>query len=408
MRVLFLSQHFPPEVGAPQTRVLETAKKLREFGHDVRVLTCFPNQPLGVVPPPYRRKLFMREEVEGVPTVRTWVWAAQNVGVLRRVANQGSFALSSLSGVPAAGPCDVMIVESPPLLLAAAGYTISRLKGTPFVFSVADLWPASAVDLGVLTNPVVVRAAEWLESFAYRKAARIVAVTEGIRNSLITGGQPAAKLRLIPNGADTDRFRAGPSDEGLAKRLGVQGGYVVLHAGTLGLAHGLGAALDAASLLRQERDVRFVLIGEGSDKRRLQEIAQRRRLTNVSFLPSQPRDEMTVIWNLADIALATLREGALFEGTLPAKMFEAMACERPVILAARGEAKGIMERARAGIVVDPGDGAGLAEAVLKLKADPERARELGRNGRAYVQQNHNRTELARRWEALLAEVAEER
>jgi glycosyltransferase involved in cell wall biosynthesis len=406
MRVLILTHHFPPEVGAPATRLSETARKLQGLGHDVAVLTCMPHYPTGKVPKAYGGKLIQRENVSGIPVVRTWVLAQPNTGFFRRIIDQLSFACASVVAAPFAGRQDVIIVDSPPLLLGLSGHIISRMKGARFVFNIADLWPESAVTLGVIRNPVAIWLAERIERFIYARADLITVVTKGIRETLIGRGLPEARVAYLPNGVDANVMRPLPSDEVLRREWMDPPGHIVLYAGNMGLAQGIGTVLDAAKLLRDHSDVRFVLIGEGGDKQHLLERVRREQIDNVLMLKSRPHSDMPAVLNSADIVLVPLRANKLFEGALPSKVYEAMACEKPVILAARGEAARMLNEARGGLVVEPEQPQQLADAVLRLKDDPQ-AGEMGRRGREYVLKNVERAAIVNYLDGLLRGLAED-
>ena len=345
----------------------------------------------------------MREEMEGVRVVGSWVYATRNRSSLHRIVNQFSFALSSLAGSLLVGGCDVMVVESPPLFLGMSGYVVGRLKRAPFMFYVADLWPDSAVVLGVLRGRVAIKIAKLLESFIYRRATWVVGVTEGICRTLIREGVPARKVVHLTNGVDTTLFRPAVDRERAREDLMLNHGFVAMYAGTIGLAQGLGVALDAAKLLA-DKGVSFLLIGDGAEKERLVVRARAEGIENVRFLPMQERGRMPAIINAADVFLVTLKGEPLFESALPSKIFEAMACARPLVLAARGEAADLVGRAGAGLVVEPEDPGSLADAILKIKEDPAVGGSMGRSGRLLVKQHFERMALVRRLEEKLSEV----
>ena len=408
MRVVFLTHHFPPEIGAPQSRIFETAEKLVKFGHKVVVLTGMPNYPTGIAHERYRDKLFMHEQIQGIDLFRTWVFATPNRAAVPRILNHLSFALSSLFGALKVGQCDVIVVNSPPLLLGASGYAISRLKRAPLVVNVADLWPASAIELGVLRNRTAIKLAQELEAFIYRKACKTIGVTagvtQGVSKVLDAKGTAKGRIALIPNGTDTTLFNPGADGEAARKALKLEDKFVVMYAGTIGLAQGLDVVLETAKLLRDDKQVRFVLIGEGVDKENLIDKADREGIDNVSFSEPQPRSEMPGILNAADAVLVILRNLPLFEGAVPSKMSEAMACGRPVIMAVAGEAAALLQGAKAGLTVEPENPVALADAVRKLREEPELAAEMGSNGREFAVEHLDRTKLARRLEKLLVGV----
>ena len=406
MDLLFVTHYFPPEVGAPQTRLYELGRRLAARGHRVTVLTGFPNYPTGVIPAPYRGKFFQREMMAGMNVVRAWMYAAPQQGFTRRLLNHLSLTLTSIPASAAAGHADVLFVESPPLLLGLAGYVISRLKRAPYVFNVADLWPETAVALGALTNPLAIRLAEWLARFIYRHAARVTTVTDGIRRLLVEQGLPDSQVILLTNGVDTSCFHPDVDPEPAVKALGLDGRLTVAYAGTHGLAQGLEALIEAAHLLRHDGHLRFILVGEGAEKSKLVGKVADHELENVSFFPNQPKSLMPHLWAAVDIGVVCLRRLEIFRSALPSKLFEIMAAGRPVVLAAEGEARDLVLGAEAGLVVSPEDGADLAQAIQQLAADPEARRRYGENARRYVQAHFDREHLTDLLEATFNDIEE--
>jgi glycosyltransferase involved in cell wall biosynthesis len=404
MNVLFLTHYFAPEVGAPQTRILELGRRLVSRGHSVTVLTGFPNYPTGITPTPYQGHLHLREEMAGMRVVRAWVFATPNAGFFRRLLNHLSLTLTSIPAAFGIGPVDVMIVESPPLFLGIAGYIISRVKRAPYVFNVADLWPETAVALGALKNPWLIDLAERLEWFLYRRAARVTTVTRGIRHTIVERGMPPDRVMLLTNGVDTDRFHPSVDPSPAEQELGLDGRLTVAYAGTHGMAQGLEILVEAAALLRNQKGIRFVMVGEGAEKPGLMSKAAQLGLKNLDFFPNQPTSFMPHLWAAVDIAVVSLRRLDIFHSALPSKLFEIMATECPVVMAAEGEARDLILRAKAGVVVEPENATELAEAVLQLAADASARRQYGRNGRCHVREHFNREYLADLWEAELTRV----
>jgi colanic acid biosynthesis glycosyl transferase WcaI len=310
MKVLFLTHYFWPEVGAPQTRLLELARRLAAAGDEVTVVTGMPNYPTGVIPEGYRGRFAMDERIDGVRVLRRWVYATPNAGFARRIANHVSFVASSLIALHAAGPADVMFVESPPLPIGVAALAYSRVKGAPFVLNVSDVWPQSAVELGALRSGTAIRVAEALEMHLYRRAARVAVPTPGILDDLGRRGVPRAKLVHLSNGVDVDMYRPTPLPAGRK---------VFIYAGTHGLSQGLGVIVEAAKLVT-DLDVEFVLAGEGADKAALVEKVRREKVPNVRFLPNQPQEAMPGLLAQAYATVITLRRLDVFKSARPTKM----------------------------------------------------------------------------------------
>jgi colanic acid biosynthesis glycosyl transferase WcaI len=391
MRFLVLSQYFSPEIGATQTRLSAMTHELRQAGHDVRVVTSLPNYPTGRIFPGYRGRVALKERIEGVEVHRTWVVPAMGSGA-GRMLNYGSFALTSLLGLIGAQRPDVVFVESPPLSVAVPGAWAAGVWKTCLVVNVADLWPDSIHELGILREGAILSAARRLESWTYRKADFVTAVTQGIRDSLLTEkGVPPGKVLFLPNGVDTNLFHVQTRDPEALKGAGVplkQGDRVVMYAGTLGVAQGLEVALDAMRRLASSAPhVRLVFVGDGSERLHLQAKARARGLTNTFFVAAQPPEQLARLWAGADIGFASLLDRPIFAGARPSKLFPMMASGKPVVYAGSGEAPRIIREADAGIVVPPEDSAELAQALALLASDEDLAGRLGTNGRRYVEQN---------------------
>lgn len=403
--ILYLTPYYPPEVGAPQARISEMAKRLVQAGHRVTVLTTRPNYPTGVVPPEYRTGAHDHETIDGVEIIRVWSFYSPNRGFWRRILSQLSFGwLAPRLARKALARPDIVIVESPPLFDAFGGRMLARRFACPYVFTVADIWPESAIQLGALRNRFFIWLAERLEWSTYQKASTVWAVTQGIRTNLLRRGLAPEKIFYLTNGVDTAKFH--PIDKTIARQeLGWDDRFTLLYAGTHGLAQGLPMVLEAADKLRQRSDLRFVLIGDGALKANLVSEARERQLDNITFLDPIAHGQMPLVLSAADACLASFRKLPLFEGALPTKMFEAMACARPVVLAVDGEARDlIIDRAHAGVYVPPEDGQALAAAVEQLAADPALAARMGQNGRDYVEMHFNRDRLTEALNAMLAKL----
>ena len=298
---------------------------------------------------------------------------------------------------------DVIFVESPPLLIGLAALAYNRLKGAPFVFNVSDIWPQSAVDLGALRNPLAIWLAERLEWHLYSRATRVSVVTPGILERLAARGVPRSKLFLLTNGVDTKAYQPAPPDDAMARRFGLDGHKVFLYAGTHGLAQGLDVVLEAAKLTTNP-DVLYVLAGEGAEKEVLMQKATAEKISNVRFLPNQPKSEMPALLNVAYASIIPLKRLDLFKAALPSKMFESMAAARPIVAALWGEAAELVEAAGCGRVVRPEDPQAMRDAVEQLAADPDQAAALGASGRRYVIEHFERGTIAQRFGDLLRQV----
>ena len=368
MRVLILTQYYLPEIGAPQTRLAAFARELRRRGHAVEVVTAMPHHLVGRVYRGYRRKLYMRESIDGVDVHRTWVYAATGTG-LRRIWNYLSFALTSMIGLFRARRPDVVFVESPPLFLSIPGWIAARFYRSALVFNVADLWPDSVRELGVMRDGFALRMAACLEAWSYRRADIVNAVTEGIAAVLQQKGVPRSKIAFLPNGIDVDAFVPRSFDAALAKQLDLGEKPIFIYAGTHGIAQGLHHVVDAAAEVRDDAYVLFV--GSGPTKPMLVERAKRADAINAVFVDAVALSAMPRYLSLAVASIVPLVRTPLMAGARPSKIFPALACGVPVLYCGEGESARLLASAGAGLVVPPEDPAGLAAAMRRLIADPE-------------------------------------
>ena len=409
MRVLYFTQYFPPEVGATQTRADEMTRYLAEQGHSVTVITEVPNHPSGIIPKAYRGRLSERRNEHGVDVLRLWVWASPEKTFTSRLRFYLSYmVMATLAGTLVRGKYDVVIATSPPLFVGAAGLVAALVRRIPFVFEVRDLWPESAIELGELRSKRAIRLAEKLEALLYRRATRIIGVTNGICSRLLGRGVRQSKVVLIPNGANIDLFSYDQaSAHSLASTFGLEGKFVALYAGIHGIAQGLETILEAAHILRGRDDIVFIFIGEGPRKSELLERKETMGLANLLFLPEVPTHEMPGYLSLAGCAIVPLRDEPLFRGALPSKMFEAWSCGRPVVLSVAGEAVELLNQANAGIAVAPENPRETAAAILYLAEHRPEATRMGESGARFVRSHFSRREQARKLEALLKTIVRE-
>jgi len=409
MKILYLSQYFPPEVGATQARAYDMATGLIRAGHQVTVLTEVPNHPEGIVRKEYRGRLWVRETLDGIDVIRVWVKTSSIKNISTRLLFYLSYMIdATFAGLLLArGRYHLIYATSPPLFVGGAALALSILRRLPLVFEVRDLWPESAVALGELRNRRFIRWSTWLEEHCYRRARRIVVVTQGIRARLIERGFPSEKLTFIPNGSDTERFHPQPeAASALRRQLGLEGRFLVIYAGIHGIAQGLETVLEAAHRLADIPDIHFLFVGDGPSKPQLLQLKEKLRLRNVTMMEGQPREIIPIYLSAADAALVPLRRLDLFKGALPSKMLDAWACSVPVIMTVDGEAREVLNMARGGIYVEPESASRLSDAILQLKDNPALRKEYGRNGRDFVIRNYDRKKLAESLEATLKEVTD--
>ncbi len=407
MKIALLTHYFWPELGAPSARLLEMGREWRARGHEVTVVTNFPNHPTGVVPEAYRGRPFMVEQVEGLRVLRCRTYATPNRGFLRRTLGHLVFMWQAAwQATPHLRGSDVVVASSPTLFAVVAAWVVSRRLGVPYVFEVRDLWPAIFVDLGVIRNRLVIAGLEALELFLYRRAAAVVTVTRAFADDIARRGIERTKLRVVPNGVDLEAFRPGPPDRALRERLGYSDdALVVLYCGAHGISHALARVLEAADKLREQPAVRFLLVGEGAEKEALVARARALGLPNVAFRDSIPRAEVAALYRAADVCLVPLRAVPLFRSFIPSKMFEILACGRPILASLEGEAAEILAASGAAVVVPPEDVEALARELARLAADPAARADLAARGRPYVAEHFDRRALAARYLQTLEAVA---
>lgn len=409
MKVLLLSQYFFPEVGATQTRMYEFARALAEAGHEVDVLTEFPNHPVGVIPREYRGRWSEVDRTHPFRILRVWVFTSPRKTFWTRLGFYGSFfAMALLGSLRLSGRYDVVVATSPPLPAAMAGLVISRLKRAAFVMDVRDLWPRAAQALGELSNPWLYRLAEAMEQRLYEKADRITATTRSFCRYIENQGIPAEKIVHLPNGTLEEVFTPERGDADLRHRLGLEGKFVVTYAGLHGIAQGLTTVLEAADRLQSEEDVEFLFIGDGPQKRQLMAHAAWLGLRPVRFLPPVPLEQSAHYLNASDVLLVPLARDPVFAMFVPSKLFDGMACGKPILLSVDGEAREILEEAGAGLFVEPGDPDALARAIRYLLGHPDLRKEMGERGRLFVTRHYLRRAQARRFAEVVMAGADRR
>lgn len=397
LRLLILTQYFPPETGAPQARLSEMALLLKEKGVEVEILTAMPNYPAGKIFDSYTRKWFMRDTWRDISVIRSFIYPTKNPKLIPRLLNYFSFVISSLiAGLCMARKADIILVESPPLFLGLTAWILSRVRGMKMIFNVSDLWPETAVALGLYDRTSgFVRMAEKLELFLYTRASACTGQSFGIARGILAK-HPAAKVALIPNGADCTVFTPAKDNkkDAIAKWV-APNKTIVGYAGLIGLAQGIQLLIDAAKMLEHDPDILFLIVGDGPEREMLQAKAGK----NVIFTGLVQKADMPAIVAAFDMTIIPLKNH--IPGALPSKMYEAMAAEIPIILAADGDPKELLQRAEAGILANYDDVASVTNAIIQLKNDAALCRQLGKQGRAYVLQHHQRTGIADKLHAVL-------
>lgn len=403
VRILFLTDNFPPEVNAPASRTFEHCREWVKAGHKVTVVTCAPNFPKGRVFDGYRNRLWQRETVEGIEVIRVWSYITANEGFVRRILDYQSYMVSAFLASLFVGRVDLIVGTSPQFFTACAAYAASRCKRTPYVFELRDLWPESIKAVGAMKNERAIRFLEAVEMFLYRKSACVVSVTRSFKDILVRRGIDGAKIEVITNGVDLSQFKPRPKDAELTAKLGLEGKFVAGYIGTHGLAHGLETLIEAAERLKG-KGIAFLFLGDGARKEALKQMAAERKLDNAVFIDSVPKADVARYWSLLDVSVIHLKKTDLFTTVIPSKLFESMGMGLPILHGVAGESADIVREEGVGIPFEPENTDELCAALARLRDRPEelaafRARCLE------AAQHYDRTNLAMRMLKVLEGVA---
>ena len=402
MKLLILTQYFPPEVGAPQNRLFELALRLQAKGFDCTVLTAMPNYPQMKIYEGYQGKKVLYEEISGLKVHRTSIYVPKSKSIFQRLLNYFSFVFSSWKyGRKKFEKFDFLLVESPPLFLGITAYVLSRKLKAKMIFNVSDLWPESAEKLGLVSNKLFLGLAYKLESFLYKKSWLVCGQTQGICSSISTRF-PSKKVYWLPNGVDLSYYKPFTTPEQwqqveLWKRKNDlhPGDFVCLYAGILGHAQGLEVIINAAQELKEKKHIKFIFLGSGPEKENLKLLTETLKLKNVFFLDVVSKSEMPVVVAACSVSIIPLKRLDLFKGAIPSKIFENLAMEKPILLGVEGEAKELfIDEGRSGLAFTPEDHRDLAKNIVTLTENPQLCSELGKNARAYVSFRFNREIIA--------------
>lgn len=404
MKILFLTQWFDPE---PMFKGLAFAKALRDRGHDVQVLTGFPNYPEGELYPGYRLRLMQRDVMDSIEVLRVPLYPSHDSSPWRRVANYVSFALAaSFIGPWVVRRADVMYVYHPPATVALPAIVIGTLRGIPFVYDIQDLWPDTLAATGMAQSRVLLRLVGWWCGLAYAMADRIVVLSQGFKRVLSQRGVEEAKIEIIYNWSEEGGAPATSPDISRALESRLPGPFNVVFAGTMGKAQALDAVLQAARIVEgSEPDVRFVFVGGGTEVARLRNLAKEMNLDNVVFEARRPMAEIGALLRSADVLLVHLKDDPLFAVTIPSKTQAYLAAGRPIVMAVRGDAAELVERAAAGVVCPPEDPGALAARIIELRrTSGKRLEEMGKNGQEFYRRELSMQVAVGRFEELFWQV----
>ncbi|MCW1929097.1 glycosyltransferase family 4 protein [Bhargavaea beijingensis] len=408
MEILILHQYFLGKEDPGGSRFNQFVKYWEEMGHEITVVAGTVHYATGKKEDRYKGKWVVKEPYsQKVEVVRTYVSEAYNKSFIGRLWGYFSFTLSSLWAILFhVKKHDVMIVTSPPLFVGVTGVLAKWLKKTPLVFEIRDLWPESAIDTGVITNPLIIKMAYLVEKLSYKFANKINVLTPAFKQKLIENkGIKEEKITFIPNGADLDIFEPGPQDNWVREQYGLDNQFVVTYMGAHGVANHLESLLETAKEFSNDERVTFVLIGDGMRKSALQQRANEERINNVLFIDSQPKHKIPDFCNASDICTAVLKKVDTFKTVYPNKVFDYMSCSKPVLLGIDGVARELIEKSGAGYYVDPENPKEFAAKIRELKKNTVLRERLGNNGLTFVRENFSREMLAKKYVDELQKVA---
>lgn len=411
MKVLVLCTAYYPEVTAQGPFNTDLCTYLAEQGHEVTAVVAFPHYPQWKKADAYRGVFFTKETHRGVRLIRVPSYIPQHPSPMRRIAYDSSYGLSALiAGGIFGGSPDIIVAMCSPLQAGAAAAVLAMVRKAPFVFHLQDLLPEGAVALGMLRNPIAIKAAEALAQATYARAVRVTAIGSGFLEALARTGVPPDKLVYLPNWVDTEWIRPLPRMNGFRHRVGAgEDDFVVGYVGNFGFKQQMETLVEAARLLRDRRDIKFLLVGDGVRKQAAVDLAKDAHLDNVEFFGVQPRDALPEMLAASDL-LVLHQRAEVVDMVVPSKLLTYSASQRPILFAGVPESEGakFVATADAGIVIPPEDAGGLAAAIVALQADTDERDRLAGNGRRYVEENFKRERILARADSLLTAVARRR
>jgi colanic acid biosynthesis glycosyl transferase WcaI len=402
MRIIILAQVYAPEDVSGAVLVTELSEDLAKAGHHVSVVTCAPNYPHGRVFSEFKNRLFHKSWMGSVCVVRTWSFISPRKTFWRRIMSYGSYSATALYGCLLLGRPDLIVSFSPPLPLGISAWLLSRIWRVQWLLQIEDLFPDAAVASGILNNQIAIRFFSAMERFIYRHSLHISVISETFRQNLLGKGVRPDKLSLIPVWADPSLVYPLPKENRFRSRYGLEGKFVVMYAGNHGITSCLDVLLSAAVRLKSDSEISFVFIGEGIKKAQLKSRSQKFGLNNVLFLEYQSRKIFPEMMAAADLNVVTLNT-ASFLSSLPSKTFNIMASGRPVIAIAplKSELAQLIEETGCGLAVSPDEPDVFVRALIELKDDPNRVDQMGRKGRALIEDRFSRSRCTKMFEKML-------
>jgi len=371
MKILFLTDNFPPEVNAPATRTYEHCKEWVKKGANVTVITCFPNFPQGKVYEGYKNKLYQKEIIDGIRIIRVWSYMVANKGFVKRTLDYISYAIASFT-VGLFIKTDLIVATSPQFFTAIAGRKLGFWKRKPWVMEVRDLWPESIKNVDAIKDNFVIRVLEKEELKCYKKAKGIITVTDTFKKVITEKGIDNIKIKVVKNGANLDLYHPMSKDETLIRELGVTGKFIIGYIGTHGMAHKLDFILKSAKSVNvKHSEIHFLFIGDGAEKENLLLLLKELKLNNVTFLDPVKKKDVKRYLSIIDVALIPLKKSELFKTVIPSKIFESAAMQKPILLGVDGESRSIIEKYHAGLYFEPENEKDFIEKLLEIKTNAD-------------------------------------
>lgn len=369
MRILFITDNFPPEVNAPASRTFEHCREWVKKGDEVTIITCAPNFPKGRVYDGYKNKLYQKEQIEGIRVIRVWSYISANEGFAKRIIDFMSFAFMAFwAGL--FEKADIIVGTSPQFFTTWTAETLSFFKRKPWIFELRDIWPESIRAVGAISgDSKLFKTLEKIELRLYKRSSRIISVTNSFKENLILRGIDGDKIRVVRNGANLERFSKRNRHLEWEEKLGLKNKFVVGYVGTHGMAHKLDFIIN--SWPREQEDLHLILMGDGAEKTKLQELAKSLDILNITFLESMPKNDVPDVLSLMDVSLVPLKKSDLFKTVIPSKIFENAAMQTPILLGVEGESANIINEYGAGLCFEPENKTSFIKNLTILKENKE-------------------------------------
>ncbi len=370
MKILFITDNFPPEVNAPATRGYEHIHEWIKYDNvDVTVLTCVPNFPHGKVYKGYKNRLYQTEKIDGIKVIRVWSYMTLNSGFAKRIIDYTSFALMAFL-IGLFQKTDIIVATSPQFFATWTAWGLHKIKRKPWIFELRDIWPESIQSVGAIKHKRILDILERIELGLYRSSDKVVAVTESFKSNLIGRGIDTNKIDIVTNGSNIELFSPKEKDKELLKSLDLEGKFIFGYIGTHGMAHSLDFVVKSISKI-DDASIHFLFVGNGAMKERVVQLAKELSLENITFLDPIPKELVPKYLSIIDVSLAPLKKSDTFKSVIPSKIFEASAMQKPTLLGVEGESEKIIKKYNAGLCYEPENEKDFINKIYALKNNRE-------------------------------------